>query len=310
MDLDKLEIGTEEKILRFVFQDSIKNEMNVAKQLFYKEMDQLNISDVMMVDFNDWLIYDYKMADEKTFIQKFFDMKNNELSDSEKLFIKEKCQSYLSIYELKELQGDFGIFEDIFMKNEVRLKSSDFEQMKEHDLIFSRIISISEEYKAIGEITYIPEMLKKTIERNVVVKYQENKEKYKFVSWKDFLRENSFLLYKYVAIIGDLINREVEDEEEYDVWQSVYLIKDMNKIKDIFEKEKNILLEFKENKMSCFNLFEDEELLANIVVDDNRLEIECDSKEMRTEVKEKIEKKLGELIHHYKDETIKFEDLI
>ena len=46
---------------------------------------------------------------------------------------------------------------------------------------------------------------------------------------ESFLKQNSLLLMNHIEIVMRLVEEEKEDDGQYDVWQSVYFVKDFQR---------------------------------------------------------------------------------
>ncbi|MCT4621171.1 MAG: hypothetical protein N4A62_17505 [Marinisporobacter sp.] len=306
MNFESLEIGIEENVLKFLSKYEFQKHIEEAKVYFDTYVGEEITNDKMMIDFNTWLIYDYKMKDGSTFIEKYYEKKKEELSEEEKEFIQKKMKSFLSIYEIKESEG---VLEDIFTKKEVYVYLGKNTEIKCKDLIFGRIIEIEKRTMFVGNTIYIPELFKNSIERNILFKYEEYKGKNQYATWEEFLKGNSLLLQKHVDIIADVTN-ETENEDAYNVWQSIYLISDVKTIKELLQKHQGVQLDFEEEGSYYLKYFDQEELVAEMVLEKNRLELECNSENDRIKMKKIIESVLGDLGKHYKDEIIGLEDIV
>ncbi|QZY56523.1 hypothetical protein [Crassaminicella profunda] len=309
MNFENLEMVIEENVLKFLLEDKFQRDIEEAKVYFDNCVGEEVTNDKMMIDFNSWLIYDYRMKDGAAFIEKYYESTKGELSQEERVFIEKRMQSYLSIYEVKELKENKGLLKDIFAKTEILVNLGKFHEKQCKDLIFGRIIKIENEAMFIGNIMYIPALFQNSIERNVIFKYEEYKGKNQYATWKEFLKKNSLLIQKHVDVIADVTN-ETENEDAYNVWQSIYLIHDVKTIEGILQKHEGIQLDFEEEGSCYFKIFDKDELLAEMVLEKNRIELECNSENERIKVKKLIESILGDLAKHYKDEIIGLEDIV
>ncbi|QEK12388.1 hypothetical protein FQB35_08365 [Crassaminicella thermophila] len=304
MNLENLDMRIEENVLKFLLKHEFTKEIEEAKEYFYNNLEKAQI----MIDFNSWLIYDYKMKDGKSFIEKYYNATKNQLSDEEREWIKKKIESFISLYEVKEIKENKVKLKDIFTKTEFWV-DMDCKEINKKDLILGRMIEFLNEYKFIGDSIYIPAIFKNTIERNIIVQYEGYKEKNQYATLEKFLKNNSLLLQKYIAIIMD-VTYETENEESYNVWQSTYLIKDLKNIKETLLRYKEIKLDIEEDGSYYFKLFSEGELLAEIVLENNKIELECTSEKDRIKAKKIIESILEDSVKYYKDEIVRLDDLV
>ncbi|WZL74597.1 hypothetical protein QBE52_07865 [Clostridiaceae bacterium 35-E11] len=309
MDFKDLAIQTEENTLAFLSHPQFRDEIEYARKYFYDKLADANIEE-MTLDFNAWLMYDYKMKDHKTVFQKYFDTIKDNLSEKEIAYIQKQMASFLSLYQLKEIKGNQGLFQDIFRKVEFWIELDDLEEMRVKDLVLTRIIQIVNKYQFFGEKICISAMFKSTIERNMLEQYEIYKAKNRYGTWENFLKDDSILLYKYIGIILDVTTHELEEESTYNVWQSIYLVKEAKIIKENLLKHKSIKLDFEENQMGYFKLFDERYILAEIVLTPHRMEVECTSEQERDRAKEMIQLILGDLVKYYGDEVITIDDIV
>lgn len=295
----------ESDLYKFIGQDKYKSKIESSKEIFYKQINKHNLNDNFIMNFSDWIIHNFTI-NNKNFIQEYMD--NNQLTEEELKFLDSKQNSYLSIYEFIKEENSKKIFQDIFTREKYKLDID--EEFKAGDLAFTRLINYNGENILASDIIYIPKMFKISIEKNIKVQYEEYKRKKSYATMVKFLKENSMLLYKHISVVEDVLRKEVEKSEEYDVYQSVYLFKDRLKLIDKIDSSEFFIIDYIDEDETLYNFVEAGEILAKALMIDNRLEVECNSEVMRTEVKRIIEEKLGDLVHHYKDEIVKFEDLI
>ncbi|PAB58956.1 hypothetical protein [Anaeromicrobium sediminis] len=306
--MNNIKDKVEEKLFKFISGEKYKEHMEKSKKLFYEEISKNNVSDSFIMNFTDWILHNYKLENKKNFIEEFLE-NDKSLNDKEIDYLKSKLNSYLSIYELISLKDNVGTFKDIFTNEEISIRIDD-EEFKVRDLIFVRIMNLEGEKIICSDTIYIPSMFKTVIEKNIKTYYDEYKSKREFSDMVDFLRNHPMVLYKHVSIVEDVLEKEMEKNEDYDVWQSVYLFQDGKKLMDEIDKSEKFVIDFCDEEEVSYNLMEENEVLAKILIEKNKLEVECNSQVMRDEVKKIIESTLGKLVHHYKDEIVKFEDLI
>ncbi|TCO80073.1 hypothetical protein [Marinisporobacter balticus] len=309
MNLQNLEMKIEENVLNFLVKGKFNEDIEDAKEYFNRNFGEVMVNDKWIIDFNSWLIYDYKMKKGKTIIEKYHEFMEDQLSDEENEWIEKRIQSYLSLYELKRIEENEGLLQDIFTKKEYWINLDQIQEMKSRDLILARRIKIAKQYKLIGNTIYVPEIFRNDIEKNILIQYEEYKYKSKYGSVEEFLKSNRLLLEKYIEIIID-VTQETEDEESYNVWQSIYIIHDIKEVKQKLLNHEAVQLDYEENVNCYFRLVSDNRLLAEIVLGNNRIELECTSESDRINTKKMIQSILGDLVKHYKDEVIGIESII
>jgi|GEM_PF-4804028 len=311
MNLEDFQFDIEEKVLSYIIEDDLKIVVDKAWEFFEKSQKTTQKISVMDRDFNSWLIYDYKMDNNKTLLESYFLKYSNDLPQAEKNILQQTIHSVPSIYVLKERNGDHGLFQDIFQNTEYLIKEDRFEDYHINDLVFSRVIKVEENYLFFGNKSNIPSVFKTTISRNIIAHFEDYKSQNQYPNWDSFLDKNRILLYKYSNVVADVLNESVEEnDEKYRVWQSTYLISDFKKVEHILKQQEFIKLDDEEYGSVVFKIFHEEHLLAEFVLTKNRGEIECNSAQDRKKAREILESALGEYIKHYKDEVIGIDDII
>ncbi|AOT68559.1 hypothetical protein [Geosporobacter ferrireducens] len=310
MNFDRFAASIEEDVLVFALQSNFHEEIERAKNKFYEIIGELDASHEIIVDFNSWLIYDYKDKNKASFIERYHKNTMEKFTEEENNFINQIKYAYLSLYEIRDRTGDQYQLRDIFTKKELQLTAAQLEDLRDGELILSRIVKADEGYWAVGNRSYIPVMFRNSIERNMINRYEEFIKANSYGTWEVFLKTHSLYLYKYVSIIQDVLVHEGENEEDYSVWQSIYLIKDGRNIKQILSEKKQINLDYEENGTLFFRIMTGEGILAEMVIKNNRMELECNSLQDRKEAKKLVESLLEDRITHYKDEKINLDDIL
>lgn len=310
MNLDYLAASVEEDILIYALQSSFLEEIEAAKNSFYEVIGELDTSHEMIADFNTWLIYDYKGKGNTTFIERYHKAALEKLSQEENVFISQVEKAYLSLYELRDRKEDRCQIRDIFTKKEIWISANQLEALQDRELILSRIIEVDGEYWIHGSHVFIPAMFRNSIERNMIDQYEGFKKTNPYGTWEVFLKNHSLYLYKYVSIIQDVLLHDAENEEDYTVFQSTYIIKDSRNIKQILSESKQIKLDYTEEGVMFFRITTGEGILAEMVIRKNQIELECNSLQDRKKAKKLLESLMGDRVTHYKDEKISMDDIL
>ncbi|HHY90031.1 MAG TPA: hypothetical protein GX503_00050 [Clostridiales bacterium] len=312
-DIKKLENQIEEEVLAFALQPRFEKEIQKAKECFYKEKSDIGSSAEMYADFNSWLIYDYRLENGKTIFEEYLEVHQDQFTQEEKDFALQQCSSYLSIYELKEVESGQALLQDIFTRDKlnIQIQSADINAMEIGDLVLARSIYFNGQAQLIDVKGVIPGFFKNAIEKSFIPKYEEYKNKERYGNWNHFLKQNSLLLMKHIEIVMRLVEEEQEDDGRYDVWQSVYFVKYFQKVREIFMEHSEFKLDFEEDGVFYFKWYDEEDSLsAEIVLKPNFLEIECISEEDREKAKKNMEYLLGDFVKYYKDEIVGLYDIL
>lgn len=309
MDLQRIIERIEEGVLVFLMKPSLQGEIEQAKTEFYEILEEMDNSSKVIADFNIWLIYDYRGKQGKSFLEQYYHEAAGELSGEEIMLIKKMMETYISLYEIRQIGKADTVIRDIFTRKEIQLPSNRMVNTKQDVLLLTRVIELEDGFWTMPCQSYVPILFRHMIERNMLERFEEYKKSNLFSSWEKFLKEHSLYLYKYISLIEDLLTKENMDED-YTVWQSCYLIKDSRNIKQLLSKHEGVKLEYEEEGELCFHIMKQRKILGEMVIKNNRLELECTSLQERKKLKEILETILGERIQHYKDEKVKMEDIL
>ena len=310
MNLENFQFNIEEKVLTYVLEDELKAIADKAWEFFINSQKISQAISPMDIDFNSWLIYDFKMDNNKTLIESYLLKHGNYLTQEEKNTLQQVILSSPSIYAFKERNGDYGLFQDIFQNTEYLILEDKLEDYSINDLVFSRIININDNNLFYGNKTHIPSVFKTTILRSIITHYEDFKAQNQYPTWTSFLDRNRILLYRYVNVVMDVLSENIEEnEEKYQVWQSTYLLSDIKNVRHILKQLEFIQPDDGDDE-SSFKIFLEGSILAEFVLTNNRGELECNSEKDRMKAKEMLESALGQYVKHYKDEVIGIDDII
>lgn len=311
MNLENLELKIEEDVLSFLSSPSFIEEVEMAKNYFYHFVGQGEMNNELHLDFNSWLIYDYKLTDGESFLSKYYNAAKATLAEDEAAFIQQLIDTYLSLYTVIEVQNEYKMMRDIFSKEVYRVNPESIRDIQENELVMGRILGTGDMYWLTGNKQYIPGAFKISIERSMLADFEEFKKKNRYANWNDYLKDHSEVLYKHLGIIEELtIQNEKEGDELYYVWQSVYLIRDTRNIKKVFLGHKEIVFDDEDKGCVYFKMMYHKSILCEMVLKNNRLELECTSEENRDKAKKIIEMILGDNGKHFKDEILSIDDLV
>ncbi len=311
MKIEDLELKIEDGVLAFLSSPSFAEEIEAAKDYFYTFVGQGGMNGELHLDFNSWLIYDYKLQDGQSFLEKYYTASKDDLSKEEIDFINKLVDSYLSIYDVVGTKNEYVTIKDIFSKEIYDIKQENILDIQGKELVMGRITGIPDQCWLAGNKQYIPSAFKTSIERSMLEGFESFKKKNRYSNWKMYLKDHSEVLYKHLGVVEELtMQNEKEGDDLYYVWQSVYLIQDARNIKEVFLAHKEIILDDEETGCLYFKMMRQKRILGEMVLKNNRLELECTSEEDRTKAKKIIEMILEDKGKHFKDEILSFNDLV
>ncbi|MFZ5966488.1 MAG: hypothetical protein ACOYVK_04855 [Bacillota bacterium] len=310
MRYDKQDMKLEEEIMVFMSQPQFREEIEEAKNIFYGNSDEAQREEEITLDFNSWLMYDFKDKKHQSFFEKYYLSMSASLKHEEKDIFLKRLRAYPSLYEIKEKKENRIVLTDVFSKAEKSIKGRIAESIEDGELIMARLYPHENGFGILGNMMSIPKVFKSSIERNMINKYQEFQSKNLYATWEDFLRENSILLYRYIGVIGNVLMHQDADEDIYKVWLSTYLIRDFKKVKAHLLNHKSIQMDYEEQGLSVLKLHMNRKILAEIELTSTTLEIESNCEKDRKKSKALLEEFLGDMIVHYKDEVLGIDEIL
>lgn len=216
-----------------------------------------------------------------------------------------------SIYEVKKYPAGMGL-KDLYTKQDFLLKGE--EELLEGDIVAALLVSIGTDHFINEGYMLFPNQYKDTFMKGIMEKYNEFCRSKGALDLETFIKEQPLVIMKFVEILNNVEQDAYEAEEDYLVYQTVFLVGDLSKAKEIIREDKDFEITLDESGFLVTRLFmdkgtEDENLIAEIVLDGNRVEIEALDEFRQNMAKAKIETLLGSLAVHFKDEVVSMDDL-
>lgn len=217
-----------------------------------------------------------------------------------------------SVYEVMKYPTGLGL-KDIYTKQDFALDAED--EYSEGDLVVGRIFTFTG-VNYLGEDSMIfPSSYKETFRKGVMEKYNEYVTSNGLTALEDFIKEEPLVLMKFVEILNEVEQESFEAEDEYLVYQSVFLVGDPVAFKNVLSTAEDFEVTLEESSFVVAKLYTDkgteaEDLVAELVLDGNRIEIESLDEFRQNMAKEKMTHTFGDIIAHFKDEVLSMEDLL
>ncbi|WP_432409250.1 hypothetical protein [Wukongibacter sp. M2B1] len=308
-EFKKLENQLTDKVLYFALNPNYKEEVEKAKNFFTELLNKNNYS-YDEKNFVSWLLWNYKLENGRTFFQEYIHTEGSKLSDKEYVIIEAVSNAYLSIYESDILNGKRKLI-DIFLKEEFLLEENK-ETIDMNKLIIGRVISLNGKNYLLDDYLKLDKRFQGGIEKIFHEKYEMDRNRDKFYIVKKFLRDNPILLYSFANIVEDLTKKQIEDNNDYTVFQSTYVVINYKRLYDILLSSEQIDLDEKEDSILYFTMYDEgrSRILSEIVLYKEKLEIECISEIDKVKAKKTLEKLSRNLIKHVKDEILTIEDIL
>lgn len=216
-----------------------------------------------------------------------------------------------SVYEVKKYPGGMGL-KDLYTKKDFLFKGE--EELSEGDIVVALLVSLGTDHFIYEGYMLFPSQYKDTFVKGIMEKYNEFCRGKGAMDLETFIREQPLIIMKFVEILNNVEQDAYEAEEDYLVYQTVFLVGDMAKAKEALKGDSDFEITLDESGFLVTRLFMDkgpdsENLIAEIVLDGNRIEIEALDEFRQNMAKAKIENLLGDLAVHFKDEVVSMDDL-
>ncbi len=254
--------------------------------------------------FSAFLSYHFKDASGKTLYEKHL-----EKHPESPLHLVTNYR--FSVYEVRNYPAGMGI-KDVFTKTDFLIK--DQEDLVEGDIMVARIVSLGNDHFLSEDLMIFPHSYKETFVKGIMEKYNEYCTMNGLTDLEVFIKTQPLVLMKFVEILNEVEQESYEAEDDYLVYQSIYLIGDQAAAKNILLTSKEFDVTMDESGFVVARLYadkgtEDENLVAELILDGNRIEIEALDKFRQNMAKEKIKEVFGEVVVHFQDEVLSMDDL-
>ncbi len=298
------------KITYYLMDNKKRFDLEKGKEIFMEIYDG---EDALFKEqgFLMWLIWNYKSDNSNSIIEQYRTDENKNLSDSERIILTSLIDGFFSVYKINKI-GNQLILKDIFSDIEFITEDTfNSNEINNNDLLIGRIYSFQNKNYIYDEYTIIDKSFKNMIVKNIYEKFETHKSKGYSYEIKDFIQNNSLVVLKMGVIINQLLS-EQSNNNNYKVWQNTYVYIEKNLILEKLQKRNFIEKDYDEDGITYLRLFDlkNEKILAEIVMSENKMELECNSEEEANKSKLIIEELAGGDIKHLKDEVLNLDDLL
>ncbi len=138
-----------ERLTRFIY-EHYSSEIMEAHQVFWEEERPEEILSGILLEigemnFNDYLLFDYKNAYGQSFIDLY--EKEGDYKDGDVIYITKAKNSRISLYEVDDISGDNLILKDLLLGNKYNIRSNTLKDLKKKDIFATRLIYLDERYE-------------------------------------------------------------------------------------------------------------------------------------------------------------------
>jgi len=261
--------------------------------------------------FNQWLIHDYRFeGQDHGFIAQYLE---SAADASEQALGQQALASRLSVFQVLRTQHNL-VLKDLLTRRDYALANDALaEALDDTALHLLRIYPAGERWLAVPESEGIPPSFREPISRGILEKYQEAVRLHGPQDIEAFIYSNPILIYKLVEIIASLEVQEEDAEEAYTVHQSRYVMKSLKDTAAQLEAMAGVELAIAEEGVWIFRLSAPEEpetQLAEIVLSEQTLDVECLSRQDLMTSRRLLEAYLGDSIAHLRDEVLDIDALL
>ena len=276
------------------------DEIEKAYELYMQGLPEGTIE----LGFNDWLIFDYIFENGSSFIKEYY--KKNDLDQETIGLLNAIENSVFSVFNVIETDQrkflkDIFTREDYIIKNEMKI---------DRNPIIARLINYKNDNIIIDVIEKWAESSEKGIRQAILKKYNEIYSENRDMTIGDFVQNNAIVIYKYLMIYKDVEIKSIFEDEEYHVYQSKYRILDSSKFYKTINDSDVFVFQTDEFKNEIYELYDEQLILAEIEIINNKFNVECRSQEELDQANLKLETVLSDIVLKLKDEVLNIEDLI
>ena len=184
------------KLYDYSRQNEFYNEYLKAKEMFYI-IDDEQLNKKFDRFFNTYYIQDHIMEDKRVITAAFYEENKHNLNKVEINILKNLFESYVSLYEISEIQEDKVFLNDILLKEKICVEDiSLLQDLKLGDIIIARIVNINGVSILIDTTVSISQAIKDVICNDIEYFFNQYIDVYK--NMKTFLLYHTHILYKYI----------------------------------------------------------------------------------------------------------------
>lgn len=184
------------KLYEYSRQSKFHNEYLKAKEMFYI-LDDEQLNKKFDKFFNTYYIQDHIMEDNRVITAAFYEENKHNLNKIEINILKNLFESYVSLYEISEIQDGKVFLNDILLKDKVCVEDiSLLQDLKLGDIVIARIVNINGVSILIDTTVSISQTIKNVICNDIEYFYNQYIDVYK--NMKTFLLYHTHILYKYI----------------------------------------------------------------------------------------------------------------
>ncbi|MDR0880347.1 MAG: SEC-C domain-containing protein [Clostridioides sp.] len=189
------------KIYNFAQQEKYRGELKKVREIFYV-MDDEDINSKFEVFFNTYFLQDHIMENKKVITVEFFEANKDNLTQSEIDILTNLFESYLSVFEIKEITDGKVVLEDCMTGVEVTTADVNLlRAFKSGSYIIARPVKVGDMHLLIDITLSITAEVKDVVVNDLNNLYSQYANVYNDV--KVFLIYHTNIIYKYIQQLLD-----------------------------------------------------------------------------------------------------------
>lgn len=296
-----------DKVLFFAMSSEYKDIISEATSLFTRVRDEESIYGSEF-GLNQWLVHDYQLENGAG---KFPDLYKSRVdtTSEEAQMLEMINKSRLSIFQM--IKGSTGYFlKDILTRQDYEIIDMELmERMDETAIHLFRLYPYQNKWFAIPEGGVLDRTFLDILYKGLMDKYGEYCRLHGPQDLDVFVYNNPLLVYKLTEIVEDIEMSELGNDEDFTVYQSLYLYQEQKEIVELMETLPGAELSISEEGVYVYRMI-DEMQLAEIILFEHRMEIECVNESDRKKVRGIIQNHFGDRIAHVRDEVLDMDQLL
>ncbi|NLY76533.1 MAG: hypothetical protein GX080_00405 [Tissierellia bacterium] len=211
-EIQSIQEKTIKKLIKYINENLKEDRSLDSIEFYYPDFDE----NKTRLAFNVWISTDYRTSSGKSFIELMLDEKSHQLTSLEKSILIERNRSFISLYEIERIDGEYIYAKDLLTGTRHSLLEPNISGMlNPKDLIFGRVGKIIEYKGFIGNINFLPSSIKDEFLEKVFVDYNRSRFKYPDLTIDRYLKLFSINVYKiYTESIYDAIDKELDSDSD------------------------------------------------------------------------------------------------
>lgn len=291
-------------VFLFAMEETYREEILKSRELFSSVIND----DVEKIEngYNAWIVFDYKLNNENNFIEEYISVHHSSLNKDDLKILNDLNEAVFSVFEVVT-GNDKRFFKDIVTNKDFEVTNID---NWKNGLCKGRLVKSKNKYVLLDDYLNYEIGFKEIIRKGILNKYNEYCSTVEPIEIEAFVRGNSVIIYRLLDIIDSLIDDEKNDFQDMFVFQSNYLVKDYSQAKTCLNESKDVAIDDEYDDEIIYRFKGINENLAEILLSQRKLEVECNSEENLAKSKILIEGILGNIVQFMDDEMLRLEDLL